>query len=180
MMRQLRRGFTLIEILVAMTIGILLLLMVAPQMSLWMSDSEIRNGAQSVAEGMRTAQAAAVSHNLNAEFVLTGTGWTARMADPPNDILQVATFLEGSKYAVFNAVDSTNAPSTAPMKVTFNALGQVIPATTNIAKVDVTKPSVTGTRPLRVLVGNLMAGATFNGVKLCDPYFPATDPKGCP
>ena len=168
MMRQLRRGFTLIEILVAMTIGILLLLM---------SDSEIRNGAQSVAEGMRTAQAAAISHNLNAQFVLTGTGWTAQMADPPNAVLQTASFLEGSKYAVFNAVDIANAAATT---VTFNALGQVVPSATNIVKVDVTKPSVTGTHPLRVMVGDLTAGTTFNGVKLCDPAFPATDPKGCP
>jgi prepilin-type N-terminal cleavage/methylation domain-containing protein len=177
MMRRLRRGFTLIEILVAMTIGVLLLLMVAPQMSLWMSDSEIRNGAQSVAEGMRTAQAAAVSHNLNAQFVLTATGWTVQMADPPNAVLQTATFLEGSKYAVFKAVDIANAAATT---VTFNALGQVVPAATSIVKVDVTKPSVTGTRPLRVMVGDLTAGTTFNGVKLCDPGFPATDPKGCP
>jgi prepilin-type N-terminal cleavage/methylation domain-containing protein len=33
---------------------------------------------------------------------------------------------------------------------------------------------------LRVIVDTLSGGSTFYGVKLCDPAFPSTDPKGCP
>jgi type IV fimbrial biogenesis protein FimT len=177
MMRMLHRGFTLIELLVAMTITIVLLLMAMPRMVLWMSDSEIRNGAQSVAEGLRTAQAAAISRNFNVQFVMSASDWTVQMADPPNTVLLTAPFIEGSKNVTFNAVDVS---SSAASTVTFNPLGQVIANAANIARVDVTLPAVSGTRPLRVIVGNLTGGTTFYGVKLCDPSFPATDPKGCP
>ena len=177
MRHLIHRGFTLIELLVAMTIGILLLLMVMPQMVLWMSDNQIRTGAQSVYEGMRTAQAAAISRNFNVQFVMGAGAWTVQMADPPNTVLQTAPFIEGSRDVTFTAVDTGGAPATT---LTFNPLGQVIANAANIAKVDVTMPAVASTRPLRVIVGNLSAGKTFYGVKLCDPMFAATDPKGCP
>jgi len=177
MRHVLHRGFTLIELLVAMTIGVLLLLMAMPGMVLWMSDNEISVGAQSVAEGPRTAQAAAISRNLNVQFVMSASNWTVQMVDPPNTVLQTAPFIEGSRDVTFTAVDVTRAAATT---VSFNPLGQVIANPTNIARVDVTMPAVSGTRPLRVIVGNLSDTTTFYGVKLCDPAFPATDPKGCP
>jgi len=178
MRTSLHRGFTLIELLVTMTIGILLLLMAMPRMVLWVSDDQIRVGAQSVYEGMRTAQAAAISRNFNVQFVMGAGAWTVQMANPPNTVLQTTPFIEGSRDVTFTAAAVGGAAATT---VTFNPLGQVIADVNNIAKVDVTLPSVAGTRPLRVIVGNLSAGTTFYGVKLCDPAFAAAnDPKGCP
>jgi len=179
-MRQLRhRGFTLIELMVALTIGILLLLLAMPQMSVWMSDNQIRVGAQSVAEGMRMAQAAAISRNLNTQFKLDAGAWSVLVVDT-GTVIETTPLIAGSRDVTFSIYDAANGALATPSTVTFNPLGQVIANATNIAKVDVTMPAVAGTRPLRVIVSNLAGGTTFYGVKLCDPAFAAADPKGCP
>ena len=167
------RGFTLIELLVTATIAIILLLLATPLYGVWVADNEVRNGAESVASGLRYAQGAAISHNANAQFVMGGAGWNVTMVDTPLVVLQTGSFTEGSAdRATYVAVDATSVPATT---VAFNALGQVIPNATNLARVDVSMS--TGSRVWRVLVG---AGRT--GVKLCDPdpkwVFP--DPIACP
>jgi len=166
------RGFTLIELLITATVAILLLLLAMPGYTLWVADSQIRNAAESVASGLRYAQAAAISRNLNAQFVLNAGGWDVMMVDAPAVSIQTASFLEGSRDVTIVGVDATPAAATT---VAFNALGQVIPNATNLVQVDVTMPPVATSRPLRVLVGN---GRT--GVKLCNPSAPAADPQGCP
>jgi len=173
MSSRLRRGFTLVELLVAMAIGLLLLLMAMPGYVRWVADAEILNGAESIANGLREAQADAIARNLNVQFVLAGGGWAVQMADPPNATLTRATFQEGSRNATVVGVDAGGLGATT---VAFSALGQVLPNATNLVQIDVTEPAVAGTRPLRIIVGN---GRT--GVKICDPLFanPA-DPKACP
>jgi type IV fimbrial biogenesis protein FimT len=172
MISRRHRGFTLIELLVAMTIAILLLVLAMPGYTLWVADSQIKNAAESVASGLRYAQATAISRNANAQFVLNGSGWDVMLVDDPTVSIQTGTFLEGSKDVTVVGVDTTPVPATT---VAFNALGQVLPNATNLVQIDVTMPSMATSRPLRVLVGN---GRT--GVKLCNPSAPAADPQGCP
>ena len=169
---RLHRGFTLIELLVAVTIAVVLLVMAMPGYVAWVSDSEIRNAAQSIANGLRTAQSTAVSSNANVQFVLTPTDWTVATVDAPLVILKTASLKEGSRNSTIVGI---NAASTAATTVAFDPLGRVINNAANLVQVDVTLPSIAGTRPLRVLVGN---GRT--GVKMCDPAWAWPDPKGCP
>ena len=173
-----QRGVTLIEILVTFAIAALLLTLALPQYSTWLADNQVRNGAQSVSEGLRAAQAAAISRNINAQFVLGVNGWTVQTVDTLQT-LQTASFNEGSQRVTFVGVDAANNPAT---KAASNSLGQVLVPTppavnTNIVKVDVTFPVSTPTH-MRVMVGN---GRT--GVKMCDVNAPVTvppDPKACP
>jgi prepilin-type N-terminal cleavage/methylation domain-containing protein len=169
MSARLHRGFTLIELMVAMTISVILLLLAMPAYTVWIADGEIRNGAETVASGLRFAQSSAITHNMNAQFVLNANGWDVMMVDTPLVSIQTGSFNEGSRRATFAA-----SPAGATT-VAFNPLGQVIANAANLTQVNVTNTSVTGTRPLRVMVGN---GRT--GVKLCDPAFTWPDPKGCP
>lgn len=171
------RGFTLIELLVAAAISVILLLLAMPAFTGWVADSEIRNGTESIATGIRYAQATAISQNRNAQFVLAGGGWNVAMVDAPLVPLQSATFGEGSQHVTFTAIDATANPATT---VAFSPLGQVIPNGTNLVRVDVTDPAVAGSRSLRILVGFLPVSGVFNGVKICDPKFAWPDPKGCP
>lgn len=166
------RGFTMIELLVAMTIAILLLLLAMPQFTLWLADSQIRNAAESIASGLRQAQSAAVSRNANAQFTLAPTGWTVAMVDTPAVPVEVGSFLEGAKDTTITGVDTGAVAATT---VAFSPLGQVIPGAGNLVQVDVTMPSYPTSRPMRILVGN---GRT--GVKLCNPNLPTNDPQGCP
>ena len=163
----LHRGFTLIELMVAMTILILLLVLAMPGYVLWMSDSEIRNATESAASGLRFAQATAISSNRNAQFVLNAAGWNVAMVDTPLVSIQTAAFSEGGKNVTIAALPA------GATTVAFNALGQVIPDPANLTQVNLSMPA--STRPLTVLVGN---GRT--GVKICDPNLAPTDPAGCP
>jgi type IV fimbrial biogenesis protein FimT len=170
----LHRGFTLIELMVAMTILILLLVLAMPGYVQWMSDNEIRNATESTASGLRYAQSAAITSNRNAQFVLSAAGWNVMMVDAPLVSIQTAAFNEGGKNVT---VAGKTAGGAAATTVAFDALGQTIPDPANLVQVDLSMPAVASTHPLRVLVGN---GRT--GVKICDPdpkwVFP--DPRACP
>ncbi|HQR10171.1 MAG TPA: GspH/FimT family pseudopilin [Casimicrobiaceae bacterium] len=166
------RGFTLVELMVALTIASILIVLAVPQYTTWMANSQIRAGAESVASGLRQAQLAAISQNRNSQFTLAANGWNVEMVGPPLTLVQTASLAEGSKHATFSGIDSTG---TASSTLQFNALGQVIPNATSVVQIDVTNP-LASAKPLRVLVGN---GRT--GVKVCDPSIVvASDPKYCP
>jgi type IV fimbrial biogenesis protein FimT len=175
MIRRSIRGFTLIELLVALAIAVILMLLAAPNYTAWVADAQVRAGAESLASGLRFAMAEAIKRNAPVEFVLDPTtgsgGWVVQDVGGGTQY-QSAPFGEGSGRVAFTV---TPLGSTT---ITFDGLGQI--ATTNadasfpFTAVDL---QVAGgsTKNLRVLVGG-----TRTGVKICDPYFPVTDPKGCP
>lgn len=171
-------GFTLIELLVALTIAAILLVLAAPLYTTWVADNQISNGAQLVADGLRTAQGEAIKRNAQVQLVLnstTGTGgWTVQ-TECDGTVLQRGYFSQGADKVAFAV---TPAGSTT---VTFTGLGQVaalkcdgtaLPAP--FTDVDVTS-ALSGTRALRVTVGG---GRT--GIKLCDPNLTTPDPQACP
>ncbi len=168
------RGFTLIEVLIALAIAAILLVLAFPGYTVWLADSQIKNGAQSLASGLRYAQAEAIKRNAAIELVVDRTtktgGWIAQ--PPGGPTLQSAVWEEGADRIVF-----TPAPAAGLTTVTFTGLGQIAPnadATATLEGVDLTS-TLAGTRPLRVLVGG-----TRTGIKICDPAFAPPDPKACP
>jgi len=171
-----RTGFTLIEALIALAIAAILLVLAAPGYFRWLADSEILNSAQSVAGGLRTAQAEAIKRNGKIEFSIdktTGSGsWEIRDLD--GNVLQTAVFREGSYNSAFSS-----SPSGSSI-VTFNGLGGIDPenadSTAPFTSITVDSSSgVSGTHPLTVLVGN---GRT--GIKICNGAYTWPDPKACP
>lgn len=183
MVRARAAGFTLVELMIGLAIAGLLLVLALPGYSTWIADAQIRNAAESIASGMRYAQSQAVARNSGVAFVLTpATGWSARL-EIDGSILQSGTFAEGS-------AQTTRTPTPAAAKtVTFSSLGGINPtnadASAVLMQVDVTS-GVAGARMLRILVGGnnstvlSQLGQSRTGIKICDPKWPATDPKGCP
>lgn len=174
---RLRRGFTLIELVIGLAIAVLLLVLAAPSYTAWVADQQIRAGAETVVSGMRYAYGEAIKRNLQIEFVLdptTGTGsWLARPVG--GAAIETGTFGEASKLALF-----TTSPAGATT-ITFTGLGAINPTNADaspiLTQVDVahSNGAISGTRPLRVLVGG---GRT--GIKLCDPNVAVTtDPRFC-
>ena len=169
------RGFTLIELLVAIAIAAILMMLAAPNYAVWVADSEVRAGADSVAAGLRYAQAEAVKRNALVEFVLDPTvgtgGWEVREPGGPTKY-QSGSFGEGARR-----VQVAVAPAGTTI-VTFNGLGII--ATPNA---DASMPfeaidfGIAGvaSRPLRVLVGG-----TRTGIKICDPALTPPEPRACP
>ena len=178
MSRSRPRGFTLIELMVALAILAILLVLAAPGYVQWIADAQVRAGAESVASGLRDAMTAAIRENTRVEFFVnptTSTGsWTVRY--PGGTTITKGAFAEGANSAVFTVTPAASAT------VTFTGVG-LIPAlnldgTAPFESIDVSNPSATST--LRVLVPVNTASGRRSGIKICDTRWPATDPKGCP
>ncbi len=172
MTKSAARGVTLIELLVAMTLGFILIMLAVPAYNTWTADAEVANAASSVADGLRSASAEAIKQNTAVEFQLTpAAGWASRVVATGTTV-RTARFAEGSKRASF-AVTPVGTDT-----VTFTALGGIEAANADASlPIDAVNVTVSGaSRPLRVVIG-----LTRNGIKVCDPRFawPA-DPKGCP
>lgn len=173
-------GFTLIELLIAMSILALLVLFAAPMYSQFIANHNVRNAAEAMLDGLRTAQTQALKNNLPALFVVTAAGWTITIDDPdkPGTPLyqEDYAFSEGATKAALAA-----SPAGAS-SVTFDGLGRIVAnddATATLQALDVTNPSVAGSRPLRVIVSNTTSNV---GTRVCDPdpSLDAANPQRCP
>ena len=184
MMRARAAGFTLTELLIGLAIMALLTVLALPSYTLWIADAQIRAAAESIVTGLRYAQGEAVKQNKQVAFTInpvavTG-GWTATLV-VDGSLLQSATFAEGAHQVAFGTLP------VASTTVTFTGLGQIGPNAVGatMTEVDITTSTgLAGTRNLNVLVGGGASGVAGQGnrtgIKICDPKWPATDPKGCP
>lgn len=192
------RGFTLIELMVAVAIFALLLTLGSRAFTAWIQNQQIRTGAESVLNGMQLARGEAVKRNASAMFVLcdlaagkTGSSWdvlvaasatAAAQACGPDlagtgwERVQQRSGQEGSRNAV---VATTGAP--AVNAVAFNGFGRVVtlatlplsanPIVQPITQVDVSNP-VLGACETVALPGarclSITVGAGGN-LRMCDP-----------
>jgi type IV fimbrial biogenesis protein FimT len=167
-------GFSLIELLVAVTLASLLTVLALPSLTTFLTNTNIRSAAETVAEGLRRAQVEAVRRNANIEFVLDpATGW--QIHDDTDAKIDGVVFAEGSTRAKITSVTAGGAAAT---RVAFSGFGRALPQTLAgkdpIAKVDIGTDVSGDHHDLRVVVSGVA------GIKLCDPAFLSTDPKGCP
>lgn len=85
------RGFTLIELMVAVAIFGLLLALGSRSFASWIQNQQIRTGAESILNGMQLARGEAVKRNASAIFVLcdvaagnTGSSWDVLAQSTPS------------------------------------------------------------------------------------------------
>jgi len=177
------RGFTLVEIMVALAIFGLLILLAGPQLATFLANSQVRNMAEAVLNGVQRTQTTAINTNAPARFVLDPTvatgGWEILIAvdgavpapDPatpcgtksaanPVNPAQLFCFKEGAQYAKV-----TSSPGGAT-KITFDAFGRLqcntdntlaCDGSANLQWIDVTNPSNASSRPLRVCITDQQA-----------------------
>lgn len=159
-------GFSLIELLIGIAIMAILVGLALPSFQSWLKNTQIRNAAESITNGLQRARAEAVARNSNVTFVLgADSSWTATAADGTVVDTRLAT--EGSKNVTLTAFAADLA--TAATTITYNNLGQVVPNAASLARVNVT--AVGGSQNLRVEIG---AGGS---ARMCDPH--ATGPRAC-
>jgi len=201
-MRQ--RGFTLIELVVAIFVLGLILLAVMPGIGTWLDNTRIRNVADSLQNGLQTARGEAVKRNQNMSFWLvslndpsklsndctlsnTSGSWvvsvnapTGHCADTPSTVSSPMLVVgrpsgDGGGRVAVTAVQSDG--STAANFVTFNGFGRAdVGSGAPIAQIEVTGTNTSVTyRKLRILV------SAAGQVRMCDPDpgLPATDPRKC-
>jgi type IV fimbrial biogenesis protein FimT len=87
------RGFSLVEILIAMTILALLLLLALPNMSEYLRNSTVRTAAEIISSGVQLARSEAIRRNTPVEFALVS-------ADPTQANVSVAADAAGPHWIV--------------------------------------------------------------------------------
>lgn len=162
-------GFTLIEMLVVVTVIGTVLAYGLPSYSSFSQNGQIRNTAESIVDGLNIARMEAVNRNERIEFNLNGAGWTI---DVPStgERVQVQSAAGASKVAVI-------AQNADRMTVSFNGLGRI---TSGNASTAITVGSSSAAcmpsgsaRCLRVQL------ATSGRIRMCDPSLASDDPQAC-
>ena len=161
-------AFSLIELLVTITILAILVGIAAPSFKTWLLNKQVRTAADSIVNGMQKARGEAVSRNANVAFQLgVGTSWTVSVVNPAT-VIESRLSAEGSSNVV-----PTVSPGGAT-SVTFNSLGSVVSnadASPSLTQVDLEVSG--GTARLRVTVG------VGGNVKMCDRDASPTSVLAC-
>ncbi len=197
------RGFTLVELMISITLLAVLIALASPSFSQWIRNAQVRAVAETLQNGMRTAQAEALRRNRQVVFFLTddepglaaegsenGRNWVIRWVPMPGDTVDATApanepFVQGGAVADFDGVTITGQAA-----ICFNALGRRVAATEAdtgvtgaectldplepLAAFDVERDGTA--RALRITV------ALGGQVRLCDPArtVGASTPDGCP
>ena len=167
-------GFTLIELMVGITILAIAITVGLPSYGRWIQNTHVRNASESVINGMQRARAEAVSRNMNVAFSLGGGAfWTVTQVSDGSAI-------DSKPDAEIQAsIVVTPTPDDATT-ITFSNLGTVVANTdgsSTLTAIDIDSNSLPAedSRNLRITVG---AGG---GVRLCDPTVVSdADPRLCP
>ncbi len=200
------QGFTLIEVMVVVSLISIMLMLAAPTISLWLQNIRIRNSTEAMLNGLQTARMEAMRRNTRVTLWLvssttsgcalsaSGPSWIITLgAAPPttlsdgcaNAIYQNggATVQRHSANAAMLGIDiaAQNAGGGAADCVTFDGLGQVpaqgtIACDNPITEVNMSSTTVE-TVPLRVTL------TTGGQARMCYPdaanQLKATDPRKC-
>ena len=207
MLTPLQRGFTLVEVIIAIAVLGILLMVGVPSMSEWLQNSQIRTAAEIMAQGLQAARAEAVRRNTSVRFSLvdtldascalsaTGQNWIVSRNDPSGqcDSAEIVDFTQPNDTAIAqilqkrlgtegtpNAQISASDDAAASSSVTFNSLGRVLNAN-GIDTIDVSNPSggtcKTAAGKMRCLRVTVSIGGD---VRMCDPFITAAgDTRKC-
>jgi type IV fimbrial biogenesis protein FimT len=184
-----QRGFSLLEMMIGLVIFAILVASGAPSFSAWLSNTQIRTGADAIQNGLQLARAEAVRRNTQVFFSLTDSlsnscalsttvsNWVVSLTDPTGhcsdtpltgavQIVQIRSASETSKI-VLTANQS---------QVSFNGLGRPNTAANICVGIAADSGACTGVEPEHRLMITVSAGGQ---IRTCNPTLANTDPQGC-
>jgi type IV fimbrial biogenesis protein FimT len=199
MKRALPDGFSLIELMVTITILAILIVLGFPSYQQWILNSNIRNAAESIQNGLRLARNEASQRATFVRFEMSAAGkadWT--VCQLPS-AASVSTLCSANNASVIQKFASSGGASTATISgsttisslstlttpltgaiaatsgITFNALGRPTDyGNTSLLRLDANSAQAGS----RWLVTTISAGGS---IRMCDPQIPfgPTAPQGC-
>jgi type IV fimbrial biogenesis protein FimT len=192
------RGFTLVELMVSLTIVGALLALGIPSVSAMVQNSKLSSAAKSYTAGIQTARTEAIRRNLPVDFVLTDSSVAANVSGSANGKNWVVrwsnagtpTLLDGKAGAdgsgqrggtsvtIFGAVTAPT-PGTFSGVLSFDGFGAVVARET--VRFEIKNPAggacATAGGPMRCQVIQVRPGGQIN---VCDPKASAGDSRACP
>ncbi len=165
--RSTARGFTLIELMVVLTLVAILATMAAPSMREQLANFRVRSAADGLVNGLNVARAEAARRNSPAAFTLNsgGAGWSVAQVSP-------ATAIQSRGNGESSGLTVTS--STGSLVVTFLPTGIVDTTVTPRLELITISSTVanTNSRQINILGGGL--------IRMCDPGITAAgDPRAC-
>jgi type IV fimbrial biogenesis protein FimT len=194
-MRPMRaRGFTMVEIMVALAIVAMLLMFAAPNAATWIQNTRLRSAAESVASCLQTARLEAIKRNTVVSCQMTDTtssAWNVCLYDAVNNVcLAAQPVLANRDKSEDNGIttlglDTTASPSATalapgnnvPGSTTFDSFGRLAAtAPNNAMRVDIRNVQLAAADERRLVIYISLGGQ----IHMCDPKVPfATNPQGC-
>lgn len=171
---RMKAGFTLIELMVAISIFGLLLALAAPSYSQWIANTRVRTTAEAIQNGLMLAKAEAVRRNTKVQFVLTAGDPIAANANTitastAGKAWMVRTYQSGGTYTSADFIQgrssaegSTNTTVTADQSTfVFTGVGGLSPIPAGTVNISITASTGTS-RTLKVTV------APGGAIRMCD------------
>jgi type IV fimbrial biogenesis protein FimT len=195
--RAVERGFSLIELMIGLSIVAILMVLGLPSISQWLANSQIRTASETTLNGLQLARAEAVRRNVSVRFQLTttldntcalstaGKNWVVSLEDAttkcgiaPDDAVSPKTIqVKSSQEGATNVTVAADASA-----LVFNSLGRPLGAG-NMTVIDFSNATGGACQhagapgPMRCLRIIITPGGR---IKMCDPkVIDATDPRIC-
>jgi type IV fimbrial biogenesis protein FimT len=189
-----QRGFTILEVAIAITIAAMIMAAAMPSATAWIRSTRIRTVAESMSVGLQQARAEAVRRNQTIGFYLVGdvnapqltdscalsansSGWVAGPVSPAAGCVKgrdAFVALRAPSIAGGGlAVAAVNAAAAAATTVTFNGYGQVVDPLP-ITCIRISNSQDATARALNIAVNS------GGQVRMCDPAVTSSsDPRKC-
>ncbi len=153
------RGFTIIELLIAISVAGIMLALAVPAMSTWLGNASIRTNAEAVVNGLQFARTEAVRRNTNVRIVLDAAGTSSTVTVVSSGEVIQQRGAEGRASSVVLTFEPA-----AARTLTFNSLGTITDvAPITAIKVDSSSMAAADSREMCIMV-------SVSGIaRMCDP-----------
>jgi type IV fimbrial biogenesis protein FimT len=202
--KPLQRGVTMIELVVVVAIIAILAAIAIPSFSTWIQNSQIRNSAEAIQNGLQLTRNEAVRRNTLVSFWLTttadatcalstaGPNWVISFDNPAslcanafiNEAFPVSDAVNNPAPRIIQMRSASEGSRNAVVaagqsQITFNGMGRLSPVPAADININITNPTG-GACAAAGKMRCLRVVVSPNGqVRMCDPSLANTDPRGC-